>query len=55
MGAGATYTEAQMVTLPIVAPGAYFLRLAVDNFNEVFGESNDENNLRTAPFTILGP
>jgi hypothetical protein len=53
--AGATYTETQMVTVPQVEPGEYVVRLAVDAFNQVFGESNDENNVRTVPFTVTAP
>ena len=44
-GANATYTRNQLVVIPNVAPGAYYVFLETDQGNQLY-ESNEGNNLR---------
>ena len=52
--AGSSYTVTQNVKMPSVAVGKWFLILTTDYFNTIV-ESNEDNNIWTAPITIGVP
>jgi CARDB len=54
LGAGASYTTAQPLTIPRVAAGDYFVLIRVDYLNNK-SEGNEANNVLVLPVKVVAP
>ena len=52
---GATYHRQVSATLPVVAPGNYFLIIQADYLGNIFEGQHEDNNRRTVTLTIQAP
>ncbi|MEJ7862508.1 MAG: CARDB domain-containing protein [Pyrinomonadaceae bacterium] len=55
LAVGASYQAQAQVTIPIVAPGSYFLIIKADDGNYVFEGQYENNNATAAALTIVVP
>jgi hypothetical protein len=55
MAIGETYNRQVQATLPVVAPGNYFLIIRADYLGNVFEGQHEDNNLRTVAISIQSP
>ncbi len=55
VGSGANYQGQAQITLPVAAPGNYYLLFVADSSNSVFEGQNESNNVNAVPFQLLVP
>ncbi|NLF30106.1 MAG: cadherin-like domain-containing protein, partial [Planctomycetes bacterium] len=54
LAGGAQYTATQSIALPNMTPGAYYVIIAADaGFANAQAETDEDNNLRVAPITLV--